>query len=108
VTAWFTDHVFIQWNLNLFYLSPLALPMGLLLLPSVLSPNRAREWPGRGAWGVAALLAALSLLVAFLQGVQFLGQGNAEVVAVALPLNLALAWVAWTLHRSAPPPPPPG
>ncbi len=102
VTAWFTDHVFIQWNLNLFYMSPLALPMGLLLIPSVLSPERARGWPGRVAWKVAALVAVLSLIVAFVQGVQLLGQGNAEVVAVALPVNLALAWVAWTLHRRPP------
>jgi hypothetical protein len=100
VTAWFTDHVFIQGNLNLFHLSPLALPMGLLLLPSVFSPELARGWPGRGAWAMAALVASLSLLVALLQGVQLLIQGNAEVVAVALPVNLALAWVAWTLHRS--------
>lgn len=104
LTAWFTDHVFIQWNLNLFYLSPLALPMGLLFLPSVLSPERARRWPGRGAWRLAATVAAFSLLVALLQGVRLLGQGNAEVVAVALPVNLALAWVVWTLHRSTPTP----
>jgi hypothetical protein len=103
VAAWFTDHTFIQWNLNLFHLSPLALPLGVLLVPGAVSPARARGRTGQIARSLAALVAGLSLLVALLQLVQLLHQGNAEVVAVAVPVNLALVWVAMRLYRSEPP-----
>ncbi len=98
VTAWFTDHVFIQWNLNLFHLSPLTLGVALLLVPSALIPRVASGGVGRGALVLGGLVAAGSLAVALLQGVGVLHQGNAEVVAVALPLNLAVAWVAWRVR----------
>ncbi len=95
VTAWFTDHVFIQWNLNLFHLSPLSLGVALLLIPVLLVPRLGPSGVGRGALALGALVAVGSLGVALLQGVGILAQGNGEVVALALPVNLAVAWVAW-------------
>jgi hypothetical protein len=99
VLAWFTDHHFIQVNLNLFHLSPLA-PVGAILLARALLTSRDRESRGRTALYVTGVIAALSLGVAALQLVGLLRQGNLDVVFVALPLNLAMAGVAWAHLRA--------
>jgi hypothetical protein len=90
--AWFTDHEFIRWNLNIFYLNPL----GLFLAIAALGLLLRRRWEGgmigRGARGCSLLIAILSVGTVLLQATPLLAQGNAEILAVALPLNLSIAW----------------
>jgi hypothetical protein len=96
VAAWFTDHAFIQANLNIFQLSPLALAAALLLPGFLLLPaGIARERMGRGAVVVTAIILALGLLAVLLQGLGVLFQWNVDVVFLALPLNLGMAVAAW-------------
>ena len=102
VASWFTDHVFIHWNLNLFYASPLAPLVLVFLVPALASGARARGFWGRWAWRTAAVVAALSVGMGLLQAVGIFSQGNGEVIAAALPLNLALALAAARIHREAP------
>ena len=93
VLAWFTDHDFIHRNLNLFHMSPLALLLAPAMLAAVLGRGRFAFDAGRVATGLAVAIAALSVATALLQLTPLLHQGNAEVIAVALPVNLALGWV---------------
>jgi hypothetical protein len=95
VLAWFTDHVFIHRNVNILYTNPLLLLLGPALLAVTL---RERWFGGRpGAlvgWGML-VVAALSLVAALLQAVGIVHQGNAEVIALALPMNVGLAAGLW-------------
>jgi hypothetical protein len=86
--AWaFTDHVFWYSNYNLFQLNPFFFPLPVAFLLFVF---RSR-FPG---WGrvLAASLGILSILGLALELVPGLGQRNAEILALTLPINLAL-WV---------------
>lgn len=83
VFSLFTDHGFMHWNLNLFQVHPGHLLLGVLLPLYLVS--------GRGGWllGRTSLaLAGLSVLGLLLQGLGALNQGNADVLAWAVPLNL--------------------
>jgi Domain of unknown function (DUF4105) len=96
VTIWFTGHEFGYWNINLFYMSPFGLVLAVL---AALVVFRGWDGPtGRRAWKLSVLVAGLSLLAAALQLATVVRQGNPEVVALALPIDLALAlaltWVA--------------
>ena len=112
VASWFTDHDFIQWNANIFQLSPLA-----LLLAAIISVALTRKawWygrPGRLATTFALLIAGLSVLAGLLQLMTIMRQGNAEALAVGIPVNLAIAvalvratgwsWALSALVRSHP------
>ncbi len=101
VLVWFTDHVFIHRNVNILYASPLAPAVGLLLLGAVLSETRASGAFGRWGAVLALVIATGSLVAMILQSVGVITQGNAEVVAVALPMNLGLAIGLMRLHRGA-------
>jgi hypothetical protein len=58
VSAWFTDHAFIQWNLNFGLFNPLSIPLAGVLVPALLSPRRAaggvraswRRWLYSSRW----------------------------------------------------------
>lgn len=92
VAAWFTDHVFIHWNVNVFYTNPLGVALAAILLPAALRP---RWWKGRmggTARQLALIIAGLCAAAALLQLVTLIRQGNSETVALTLPVNLALAW----------------
>ena len=99
VLVWFTDHVFIHRNVNILYASPLALALAVLLVGAVTSTDRARGRTGRWAAILALVIAAGSLVAMVLQAAGVIVQGNAEVVALALPLNLGLAIGLIRLHR---------
>lgn len=87
VLAWTaTQHVFWARNENLFLVSPLSLLL-VVLLPMALLRRRGE----RAARGVALAVVALSilgLLFALLPG----GQENRAIVALFLPVHLAIAW----------------
>lgn len=98
---WFTAHEFGHWNVNLLYLTPFA---WVLAAAAVWATVRGLR-PGRRSTAalalVAVVLAGLSLLAAVLQISTIVRQDNLEVLAVALPINVAAAMAAWGLHRSA-------
>jgi hypothetical protein len=87
VLAWTaTRHVFWAWNENLFLLSPLSLLL-VVLLPLAFLRRRST----RAARAVALAVVALSvvgLVLALLPG----GQENRAIVALFLPVHLAIAW----------------
>ena len=83
-----TDHTIAYRNENLFQLSPLALPL-VLLVPALALGAR---WARRPAWWFALAVAISSVLGFVLQVLPGLDQANGGIIALALPANLALAW----------------
>jgi hypothetical protein len=92
----FTDHAVASRNENV-------LQANLLLLPlAVLAPRLARGKPeARGpAVALALMVAALSVLGVLLKALPGFYQANAEVLALAVPVNLGLALSLWLLGRA--------
>ena len=92
----FTLHVFWGWNENLLLLSPLSLAMVILLPMALLRSSRVGL--ARVVAGVVVVLGLLALILAVVPG----GQANLAIVALVLPMHLALAWA---LSRPLPAPP---
>lgn len=91
--AWlFTQHVFMGWNENLLQFNPFSLVV-FALIPLAVGFRRA----GRGTTRIGTAIAMLSLLGFVLQGVPGWNQKNGEIIALALPLNLAVAWAVYRL-----------
>ena len=88
-----TDHVFMYRNENLLQFTPLSLLL-VFLLPRLF----LRGASARLAWWIAALVAALSVAGFVLQLLPAFVQVNGEIIALALPVHVALAWAA---YRSA-------
>ena len=97
-----TDHTIAYRNENILQLSPLALPL-VLLLPALAYGAR---WAARPARLLAAAMAALSVLGFVLQPLPGLDQANGWIIALALPVNLALAWAARRMSAGLPAGPP--
>jgi hypothetical protein len=90
VLAWTaTRHVFWARNENLLQLTPVSLVL-VVLVPLALLRGRHRRVALAFALIVAAL-AAFGALMAILPG----GQENRAIVALFLPVHLALAWALW-------------
>ena len=88
VLAWTaTQHQFWYRNENLLQFNPLSLLL-VVLVPLALLRGRGLD-PARIGALVVAALSAVGLALALLPG----GQASAEVVALALPVHAALAWV---------------
>lgn len=94
----FTDHSIAYANENLFQLSPLA-PALVVLLPALAFGGR---WAARAAVVLTTVIAGLSMLGFVLQVLPWLDQGNGFLIALAMPVNLALAWAARRLAGSLP------
>jgi len=92
----FTDHAIAYRNENLFQFDPISLPL-VLLLPAL---AQGKRWSLRAAPRIALLVAALSLLGLVVQVLPGVDQVNGIVIALALPVNLALAWTAAHLARA--------
>ncbi|WP_420129840.1 DUF4105 domain-containing protein [Longimicrobium sp.] len=98
IALWaFTNHQIAYRNENLLQLSPLALPL-VVLVPCLAYGAR---WAARPAWLLAAAVAALSVLGFVMQILPGLDQRNAQIITVALPVNLALAWTVRKLADRA-------
>jgi len=84
--AWlFTDHVFWYQNFNLFQANPLFLP----LIPAFgvfLFTGRYPFWARR----LAAVLGIISVVGVAVELLPLLGQRNAEILAMTVPMNLSL------------------
>ncbi len=91
--AWlFTKHYFMSRNENLMHFDPLSIALAFLIPLSVYGlrgVSRARKLSG--------FVAALSLVGFVLQGIPFFDQKNGEIIALALPINLAVWWTVYRL-----------
>jgi len=95
--AWaFTDHVFWYRNLNLLQVNPLFLPVPvaflIFLFKGVFPP-----W-GRELAAALGVVAGVGFLIWLLPGQ---GQGNGEILALTLPVNLSLAFGTFWLAKGA-------
>lgn len=93
-----TDHGIAYRNENILQLSPLALPL-VLLLPVL---AYGAHWAARPAWLLSAAVAALSVLGFILQILPGIDQANGWIIALALPVNVALAWAARRMAAGLP------
>ncbi len=94
--AWaITSHAAVYYNENLFHLSPLALPLVVLVPAMALRKQWARRWC---TWLTCAVLAssALGLLAKALPSYY---QVNWEIIALALPAHAGLAIAVWMMGR---------
>jgi hypothetical protein len=90
----FTDHTATHYNENVLQLSVLALPLAALI-------PLARRGYGRFAVAIAMLVAGLSVLGVVLKLLPGFGQQNAQVLALCVPINLAVGFGVWCLRRDA-------
>lgn len=100
VTIWFTGHEFGYWNVNLFYMSPLGLAVAVAC--ALVLFHGWHGSAGRLVLRLALLVAGLSVILALIQALSIVRQGNPEVIALALPVNLAIV-VALLAGPRAPP-----
>lgn len=91
LAAYLTDHTFWYRNENIFLATPLSLLVAIFTLGAVVRPRLLE-----GAARLARWVAVLALMGAALKVLPFFHQGNTEIVALALPIHLA---VALALHR---------
>ena len=93
LAAWlFTHHFFMGRNENLLQMNPLSIALAVLVPLSIYGlrgVTRARQ--------VSAIVAMLSLFGFIAQGIPFFDQSNGEIIAVALPVNLAVVWAVYRL-----------
>lgn len=90
-----TNHSITYFNENLLQVSPLALPLALLI-PALLLGAR---WARRPAVWLSGALAVSSGLGLVVQLLPWFNQVNGDIVALALPINLALAASVYLLVR---------
>jgi hypothetical protein len=93
VFAWlFTKHYFMSRNENLLHFDPLSIALVVLIPLSIYGLRGVSR-----AVKFAGLIAALSLFGFVLQGLPFFNQKNGEIIALALPINLAVWWTVYRL-----------
>ena len=93
VIAWlFTKHYFMGRNENLMHFDPLSIVLAVLIPLSVYGLRGVSR-----TLKLSGFIAALSLFGFVLQGIPFFDQKNGEIIALALPLNLAVWWTVYRL-----------
>jgi hypothetical protein len=94
LAAWlFTDHYFWYANYNLFQVNPLFFPL-VAAFPIFLFSGRFPTW-AKNLAAFLGIMAVVGLLLGFVPG---LGQRNAEILGLTLPINVALWAGAVCLH----------
>ena len=95
VIAWlFTKHHFMGRNENLLHFDPLSLALVVLIPLSIYGLRGVSK-----AVKLAGIIASLSLLGFVAQGIPFFYQKNGEIIALALPINLAVWWTVYRLSH---------
>ncbi len=93
--AWswfFTDHAVAARNENLFQITPLVTPL-LFMIPSL--ARRGRR--ARPTFILSVIVAGIALLGLALKIFPGFYEVNGELIALALPMHLALLWIVWRL-----------
>jgi putative effector of murein hydrolase len=91
--AWFfTKHYFMGRNENVLHMDPLSLGL-VVLIPLSIYFRRASS----KAVKLAGWIAAICLLAFVAQGLPLFDEKNGEVIALALPINLAVWWTVYRL-----------
>jgi len=83
----FTDHVIARRNENVLQFSVLALAVAILLIPVL----RGKSWPASSARALATGMALLSIAGLLGKVLPSWIQGNGQLLALAVPINLGLA-----------------
>ncbi len=93
IFAWFfTKHYFMGRNENLMHFDPLSIAMVVLIPLSIYGLRGVSK-----AMKLAGWIAAICLFGFVAQGIPFFDQKNAEIIALALPMNLAVWWTVYRL-----------
>ena len=91
--AWFfTDHHVAVRNENLMQLTPLALLL-VYFLPRLAWKHRGGKW----AVCLSAAMAGLSILGVALKLLPHFVQTNGDIIALVMPVQMALAWIIWQM-----------
>src|SRR5689334_24068458 len=95
VFAWlFTSHYFMGRNENLMQFDPLSIAL-VVLVPLALYTVRAHSRTVK----LAGWIAAISLFGCVAQVIPFFYEKNGEIIALALPINLAVWWTVYRLSN---------
>ncbi|HJP61713.1 MAG TPA: DUF4105 domain-containing protein [Gemmatimonadaceae bacterium] len=93
IFAWFfTSHHFMGRNENLMQFDPLSIAL-VVMVPLAMYTVRAHS----RTVTLAGWIAAISLFGCVAQGIPFFYQKNGEIIALALPINLAVWWTVYRL-----------
>ncbi|MFL5480813.1 MAG: DUF4105 domain-containing protein [Gemmatimonadaceae bacterium] len=93
IFAWFfTRHYFMGRNENLMHFDPLSIAL-VVLVPLAIYARKAQS----RAVKLAGWVAAISLFGFVAQGIPFFNEKNGEIIALALPINLAVWWTVYRL-----------
>jgi hypothetical protein len=93
VFAWaFTKHYFMGRNENLMHFDPLSIALVVLIPLSIYGLRGVSR-----AIKFAGFIALLCLFGFVAQGIPYFNQKNGEIVALALPINLAVWWTVFRL-----------
>jgi hypothetical protein len=88
----FTRHVYMSQNLNLLVATPLSLALAVMI-PVALRRRTARSF--RAVRATSLLVAAAAVCAVLLQLSPAFAQGSQAVLAVAVPIELALLVALW-------------
>ena len=88
-----TTHVAAYRNENMLQFSPAALVLAVLVPAMAFGKGWARRW----GVALAMVVAGGSVLGLFLKVLPWFGQVNGEMIALALPVNVAIAWAVYYL-----------
>ena len=93
VFAWFfTQHYFMGQNENLMQFDPLSIGLAVLIPLAIFARRASPRTTKLAGW-----IAAISLLGFVAQGIPFFYEKNGEIIALALPINLAVWWAVYRL-----------
>ncbi|MGE5612043.1 MAG: DUF4105 domain-containing protein [Bacillota bacterium] len=95
----FTSHVAAYRNENLLQFSPVALPLAVVVPALVFGAGWARRWSKVTLYGMA-FVAGSSVLGLLLKVLPWFGQVNGEMIALVLPVYLALVGVVYWIGGS--------
>lgn len=98
-----TDHSAAHHNLNLLQMNPLGLLLAVAAPLAFLAPERFPR-AARFAWPGALALAGLCVTGLLLNAVPGLGQQNGEVIALVLPIHLAVVLCMYNVLGAEPSP----
>jgi uncharacterized protein DUF4105 len=97
----FTDHIYSYRNENLLQLDPLSLVLLVLLLRLAWTDATSDMYSSRArsAFTTAAVVAALSVIGLLMKALPVFDQGNADIIAMALPIHLAVLAALYNERR---------